>query len=39
VVAVPWIVERLKNKGYTFVDIADMALPCPAPAAAATPVP
>ena len=28
-VAIPWIVERLKNKGYTFVTISDMALPCP----------
>ena len=28
-VALPWIVERLTNKGYTFVTVADMALPCP----------
>lgn len=28
-VAIPWIVERLKAKGYSFVTIADMALPCP----------
>lgn len=29
VVAVPWIVERLRNKGFTFVDVGDIALPCP----------
>ena len=28
-VAIPWIVERLERKGYQFVTIADMALPCP----------
>ena len=28
-VAIPWIVERLKTKGYEFVTVADMALPCP----------
>lgn len=28
-IAIPWIVERLKAKGYTFVTIANMALPCP----------
>ena len=27
-VALPWIVERLERKGYEFVSIADMALPC-----------
>lgn len=33
-VALPWIVERLKDKGLTFVTVADMAQPCPAAAAA-----
>lgn len=28
-VAIPWIVERLENKGYDFVTISEMALPCP----------
>lgn len=28
-VAIPWIVERLEQKDYEFVSIADMALPCP----------
>jgi peptidoglycan/xylan/chitin deacetylase (PgdA/CDA1 family) len=28
-VAIPWIVERLERKGYEFVTVADMALPCP----------
>lgn len=28
-VALPWIVERLEQKGFEFVSIADMALPCP----------
>ncbi len=28
-VAIPWIVERLEKKGYDFVTIAEMALPCP----------
>ncbi|HYO31027.1 MAG TPA: polysaccharide deacetylase family protein [Thermomicrobiales bacterium] len=27
-VAIPWIVERLERKGYEFVTISDMALPC-----------
>ena len=27
-VALPWIVERLKRKGFEFVSIPDMALPC-----------
>lgn len=29
VVALPWIAERLRNKGFTFVDVGDIALPCP----------
>lgn len=37
VVAVPWIVENLREKGFAIVPLADIALPCPAglPAAAA----
>jgi hypothetical protein len=34
-VAIPWIVETLKERGYHFVTIPDMAQPCPA---GATPV-
>ena len=34
-VAIPWIVENLRDKGFTFVTVQDMAQPC----AAATPVP
>jgi peptidoglycan/xylan/chitin deacetylase (PgdA/CDA1 family) len=44
-VAIPWIVEALRERGYHFVTIQDMAQPCPAgvtpvaatPQAAATP--
>ena len=28
-VAMPWIVERLRAKGYRFVTIPEMARPCP----------
>ncbi len=35
-VAIPWIVEALRERGYQFVTIQDMAQPCPA---GATPVP
>ena len=35
-VAIPWIVEALKERGYQFVTIQDMAQPCPP---AATPAP
>lgn len=34
-VALPWIVERLKAKGYRFVTVPEMAQPCADPAAAA----
>lgn len=34
-VAIPWIVESLRSKGFTFVTVQDMAQPC----GAATPVP
>jgi peptidoglycan/xylan/chitin deacetylase (PgdA/CDA1 family) len=39
VVAVPWIVERLRQQGYTIVPLADIMLPCPAglPAIQASP--
>ncbi|MFT4037680.1 MAG: polysaccharide deacetylase family protein [Thermomicrobiales bacterium] len=30
-IALPWLVENLRNKGYTFVTIQDMAQPCGAP--------
>ena len=37
-VALPWVVDRLLEKGYTFVTVADMAQPCaPAGAPPATP--
>lgn len=39
VVALPWIVERLRNKGFTFVDVGDIALPCQgAPSPSPSPV-
>ncbi|MFN8664721.1 MAG: polysaccharide deacetylase family protein [Thermomicrobiales bacterium] len=30
-IALPWLVENLRNKGFTFVTIQDMAQPCGAP--------
>lgn len=39
-IALPWLVENLRNKGFTFVTIQDMAQPCGAPIPEeATPVP
>jgi peptidoglycan/xylan/chitin deacetylase (PgdA/CDA1 family) len=30
-IALPWLVENLRNKGFTFVTVQDMAQPCGAP--------
>lgn len=38
VVALPWIVERLRNKGFSFVNVGDIALWCPS-GLAASPTP
>jgi peptidoglycan/xylan/chitin deacetylase (PgdA/CDA1 family) len=37
VVAVPWIVERLRAKGFSFVTVSDVARPCPSGLPSATP--
>ncbi|MCC6314342.1 MAG: polysaccharide deacetylase family protein [Thermomicrobiales bacterium] len=38
-VAIPWIVERLRAKGYSFVTVPDMALPCPSGVVGVAPTP